>query len=80
MTALADGYRDGSNMIKAADNGIVVVSFSYRVGIFGFLASDQIVKSTVTSLNAGLHDQRKAIEWVNKFIDRVRHAKASSYL
>ncbi|KAL9114118.1 MAG: hypothetical protein Q9227_001890 [Pyrenula ochraceoflavens] len=71
MQGVAEGYRNGTNLIKAADHGIVVVSFSYRVGIFGFLASSEIAHSNGTAaLNVGLHDQRKAIEWVNKFIDR----------
>lgn len=69
MKGLADGYRDGKDFVKAAGNDIIFVSFSYRVGIFGFLASEELKKEG--SLNFGLHDQRKAIEWVNRFIDRV---------
>ncbi|KAL9616765.1 MAG: hypothetical protein Q9160_008390 [Pyrenula sp. 1 TL-2023] len=68
MKGLADGYRDGKDFVTAAGNDIIFVSFSYRVGIFGFLASDELKKEG--RLNFGLHDQRKAIEWVNRFIDR----------
>lgn len=70
MQGVNDGYRDLKDFVKAAGNDIIAVSFSYRVGIFGFLASTELEKEK--NLNFGLHDQRKAIEWVNRFIDRVR--------
>lgn len=70
MQGVGDGYKKGEDFVKTAGNDIVFVSFSYRVGVFGFLASEDLKKEG--SLNFGLHDQRKAIEWVNRFIDRVR--------
>ena len=42
---------------------IIVITFNYRVGPYGFLASEEVV-----SRNNGLRDQRKALEWVQKYI------------
>ncbi|CAH1112870.1 unnamed protein product [Psylliodes chrysocephalus] len=47
------------------DHGIVVASFNYRLGPFGFVGTDD---GTIP-LNLGLKDQRFAIEWVNKNIE-----------
>ncbi|CAH1112869.1 unnamed protein product [Psylliodes chrysocephalus] len=47
------------------DQGVVVVSFNYRLGAFGFVGTDD---GTIP-LNLGLKDQRLAIEWVNKNIE-----------
>lgn len=60
---------DGTGLIKAADMGIVVVIFNYRVGPYGFLAGEQVAKGG--SINAGLKDQLKALEWVQKHISKV---------
>jgi carboxylesterase type B len=42
------------------------VSMNYRLGIFGFAQSDAL--KTEGSENAGLKDQRLALDWVNKNI------------
>ncbi|KFY87700.1 hypothetical protein V500_06825 [Pseudogymnoascus sp. VKM F-4518 (FW-2643)] len=63
---LANPYLTGDDLIKAADNDIVVVTSNYRVGPWGFLASKEIQENG--DLNAGLLDQRKAMEWVQKYI------------
>lgn len=42
---------------------IVVVELNYRVGPYGFIAGRE-----VESANNGLRDQRKAMEWVQKYI------------
>ncbi|KAJ9631956.1 hypothetical protein H2203_000357 [Taxawa tesnikishii (nom. ined.)] len=47
---------------------IVVVNFNYRVGPYGFLASQEVVKGG--SINNGLKDQRKALQWVQKYISK----------
>lgn len=44
-----------------------MVNFNYRVGPYGFLASNEVIKDG--SINNGLKDQRKALEWVNKYIE-----------
>jgi carboxylesterase type B len=56
-------------LIKASGDNIVVVTFNYRVGPYGFLAGKEI--ETRASLNNGLKDQRKALEWVHKHISKV---------
>jgi hypothetical protein len=48
---------------------MVVVTFNYRVGPYGFLAGEEIEKGA--SLNNGLKDQRKALKWVQKHISKV---------
>lgn len=59
---------NGTGLIEASDMNIVVVNFNYRVGSFGFLASQEV--ATQASLNNGLKDQRKAMQWVQKYISR----------
>ncbi|KAH8819024.1 triacylglycerol lipase [Xylogone sp. PMI_703] len=57
---------NGSGLITASDFNIVVVTFNYRVGPYGFLASKEVQKDG--DLNIGLKDQRKVFEWVQKHI------------
>ncbi|BFZ57301.1 hypothetical protein PYCC9005_004352 [Savitreella phatthalungensis] len=45
----------------------VFVSIAYRLGAFGFLASDEL-KQGGGALNAGLLDQESALEWVSRHI------------
>jgi carboxylesterase type B len=56
-------------MIKAADWKMVGVTTNYRVGIYGFLGGPTVQKEGVA--NAGLWDQRLALEWVQKYIPFV---------
>ncbi|EJT97053.1 alpha/beta-hydrolase [Dacryopinax primogenitus] len=53
-------YR-GDGMILASGMDIVVVNFNYRVSLYGFLASEEVVANGNT--NVGLLDQRFAVEW-----------------
>lgn len=64
----SDSKLDGTGLIQAADMGIVVVTFNYRVGLYGFLAGEEI-----SSYNNGLKDQLKALEWVQNHISQVCH-------
>jgi carboxylesterase type B len=59
---------NGTGLIKAADNKMVVVTFNYRVGMFGFLSGPMVEERA--SLNNGLKDQRKALEWVQRHIKK----------
>jgi hypothetical protein len=43
---------------------------NYRVGALGFLAGREVESNG--ALNAGLLDQRKALQWVRKYIAQVR--------
>lgn len=58
---------DGESM---AAKGIVVVTMSYRLGVFGFLAHSELTKESPNkaSGNYGLLDQSAAIRWVNQNI------------
>lgn len=62
-------------LVKASDNNIIVITFNYRVGPYGFLASDEIREGG--DFNIGLKDQRKVFEWVQRHISEVR---VSSFL
>jgi para-nitrobenzyl esterase len=55
---------------KLAREGVVVVGFNYRVGIFGFLAHPQLSAESPrhASGNYGLLDQIAALEWVKNNI------------
>ncbi|KAK6067535.1 triacylglycerol lipase [Seiridium cupressi] len=54
---------DGTGLIKASNDSIIVVNFNYRVGVYGFLADGDVVAP-----NIGLLDQRKAMEFVQSYI------------
>ena len=59
--------QDGGNLSK---KGVIVVSFNYRMGVFGFLAHPELTKESShnASGNYGLLDQVAALEWVHKNI------------
>ncbi|KAI6084841.1 putative carboxylesterase [Hypoxylon rubiginosum] len=59
---------DPSAWLNANDNGFIVVEMQYRLGAFGYLASPDIKENG--QLNAGLLDQRFALEWVQQYISR----------
>nr|XP_023018925.1 venom carboxylesterase-6-like [Leptinotarsa decemlineata] len=46
------------------DEGIILVSFHYRLGIFGFLSTGDLISPG----NAGLKDQVLALKWIKKNI------------
>ncbi|KAF7327270.1 Carboxylic ester hydrolase [Mycena kentingensis (nom. inval.)] len=56
----------GSDLIRQANNGLVVVVIQYRLGLFGFLAGSQVEEHG--ALNAGLLDQQFALRWVQSHI------------
>jgi carboxylesterase type B len=61
-------FYDGA---KLAREGVVVVGFNYRVGIFGFLAHPQLSAESPqhTAGNYGLLDQIAALRWVKANIE-----------
>ncbi|KAI1876186.1 uncharacterized protein JN550_001682 [Neoarthrinium moseri] len=62
-----NGYQyDLGPFVNANNNSLVAVSVQYRLGVFGFLSSQEIKDRGV--LNAGLLDQAFALEWVQKNI------------
>lgn len=56
----------GDAVVHASNGGLIYVSIQYRLGLFGFLAGSEIQEKGVQ--NAGLYDQRAAIEWVQRHI------------
>lgn len=52
-------------MYQSAGN-IIYVSIQYRLGAYGFLGGADVTEHG--TLNAGLLDQRAAIEWVTRHI------------
>jgi para-nitrobenzyl esterase len=65
--ATSEPRQDGGNLSK---KGVLVVSFNYRLGVFGFLAHPELTKESGhdASGNYGLMDQVAALEWVKKNI------------
>ena len=62
---------DGNSLIKASGGKIIIVTFNYRVGVYGFLASKEV--QAAGNANVGLLDQRKCFQWVQKYITLVRN-------
>lgn len=59
---------DPSVLINTNGNGFIVVEIQYRLGAFGFLASEDV--KFYGQLNSGLLDQRFALQWVQKHISK----------
>ena len=62
-TAAHDNY-NGEAMAK---KGVIMVTIAYRLGIFGYLALDELANESAnhTTGNYGLLDQVKALKWVH---------------
>lgn len=61
-----NGRQDFSDLLNTNGNNFVVVSIQYRLGPFGFLASDELNRRGV--VNAGLLDQVFALQWVQTYV------------
>ena len=50
-----------------AKNGVIMITISYRLNVFGYFASNELINESPnnTTGNYGLLDQIKALEWVN---------------
>lgn len=59
---------DMSALITTNNGSFVGVSIQYRLGAFGFLASDEVHQ--FGSLNVGIRDQMFALQWVQDHIAR----------
>lgn len=64
----ANANMNGTSLVKASGRNIIVITFNYRVSVYGFLASAEIQESG--SLNNGLLDQRKVLQWVQKYVSK----------
>ena len=56
----------GDAFVNASNGNVIYVEVQYRLGMFGFLAGQQIMEDGVA--NAGLLDQRAALNWVQQYI------------
>jgi carboxylesterase type B len=52
---------------SSSDGDVIYVAMNYRLGALGFSSGPSFVAEGGTS-NAGLHDQRFALEWIQKYI------------
>ncbi|KAJ7505116.1 Alpha/Beta hydrolase protein [Mycena galericulata] len=57
---------NGTELVLESNREVVVVIIQYRLGLFGFLAGQQVKDNG--ALNAGLLDQDFALRWVSKNI------------
>ncbi|KAM0803482.1 carboxylesterase type B [Usnea florida] len=60
------GNTDMSPIINANNDNFVAVAIQYRLGAFGFLSSDEVMR--YGAVNAGLLDQTLALQWVQSYI------------
>jgi para-nitrobenzyl esterase len=63
----SEGRQDGSHL---AQQGVIVVSMNYRLGVFGFLVHPELAKESGhnSAGNYGLLDQLAALQWVHENI------------
>jgi carboxylesterase type B len=59
-------FYDGTGMIKQSGNNVIYVASNYRMGAFGFLAGTTMENEGLP--NAGLWDQRAALQWTQNNI------------
>ncbi|KAI0699613.1 carotenoid ester lipase precursor [Cerioporus squamosus] len=60
---------NGSAVVKRSvelNEPVIWVALNYRLNVFGFLGGEEVQKDGVANL--GLHDQRAALRWTNKYI------------
>ncbi|TVY62853.1 Carboxylesterase patB [Lachnellula suecica] len=64
-------YGSGAGLVKASQSngkdGVIYVALNYRLGLFGFLSGPTFSIENGTA-NAGLLDQRQALEWIQQNI------------
>jgi carboxylesterase type B len=58
----------GDALVNRSSGSFIYVQTQYRLGAFGFLGGKAVAQNGV--LNAGLLDQRAALDWVQKYIDK----------
>jgi carboxylesterase type B len=56
----------GQSLLNHSNGAFLFVSFQYRLGPFGFLGSKAVQNDGAA--NAGLLDQRVALEWIKRYI------------
>ena len=67
----SDSYNPAGLLARSQDgddDGVIYVALNYRLGAFGWLSGPTFQEDGTS--NAGLHDQRFALEWVQKHISK----------
>lgn len=66
--ASSSPFYDGAELAK---KGVIVVSINYRLGVFGYLAHNQLSEESPknASGNYGLSDQIQALRWIQQNIE-----------
>lgn len=61
-------YYQDYNGETFAKNGVVYITIAYRLGIFGYLATEELADESPnkTTGNYGLLDQIQALKWINE--------------
>ncbi|KAL8838672.1 MAG: hypothetical protein Q9176_004912 [Flavoplaca citrina] len=62
-------FYDGTGMLQQSGSNVIFVASNYRMGAYGFLAGSTMEKTGLP--NAGLHDQRAALQWIQDYIGLV---------
>ena len=60
-----DARYNGSSLVSASDGRMLVITFNYRLGVFGFAAHVALREGGSRGANFGLLDQRMAMSWVH---------------
>jgi Carboxylesterase family len=68
--SLSNANWNGAEVVQKSGHNIVIVNFNYRVGMWGFLASERLRQDG--DLNVGLLDQRMLLTWVKTHIASAR--------
>ncbi|KAL8715444.1 MAG: hypothetical protein Q9220_000778 [cf. Caloplaca sp. 1 TL-2023] len=59
-------FYDGTGLLQQSGGNVIFVASNYRVGAYGFLAGNTMEKEGLP--NAGLYDQRAALQWIQSYI------------
>ncbi|KAI0117388.1 alpha/beta-hydrolase [Daldinia grandis] len=59
---------NGTAVVERSGHNIILVNFNYRVGLWGFLASERVRSGGAGDLNVGLRDQREVMRWVRRHV------------
>ena len=70
LNANSDANRNGSLLVSGSGHEIIVIIFNYRVGVYGFLAGEEMGDGK-GDFNVGILDQRKVFEWVQRHVSKV---------
>ncbi|KAL8788912.1 MAG: hypothetical protein Q9213_001435 [Squamulea squamosa] len=62
-------FYDGTGLLQQSGSNVIFVASNYRLGAYGFLAGNTMEKTGLP--NAGLYDQRAALQWIQDYIGLV---------